>query len=78
VHAFAGGEPVGGFDVGDLGEADVPSATPERGRNDEEWVERSFDLPARMATARTPIELRAAPEAITTFHYWCSTVDPIP
>jgi hypothetical protein len=78
VHAFAGGKPVGGFDVGDLGEADVPPATPERGRNDEEWVERSFDLPAGIATARTPIELRAAPEAITTFHYWCSTVDPIP
>jgi hypothetical protein len=58
--------------------ADVPSAPPERGRNDEEWVERSFDLPAGIATARTPIELRAAPEAITTFHYWCSTVGPIP
>ncbi|HVR03893.1 MAG TPA: hypothetical protein VMT47_17275 [Polyangia bacterium] len=60
VLALAGGEPAGAFDVGEDAEDD-----------DDHWVERSFDVPAAVAAPRTPIELRAAPEAITTFHYWC-------
>jgi hypothetical protein len=66
VLALAGGEPAGAFDVGEDGEDD-----------DTQWVERSFDVPAAIAAARTPIELKAAPEAITTFHYWCYAVEDL-
>jgi hypothetical protein len=37
---------------------------------DDDWVERSFDLPARIAAVRTPLELRVAGGVISTFHYW--------
>jgi hypothetical protein len=60
VHVLAGGEPIGAFDVGD----------------DEDWVERTFDVPSGAAGARTRIELRASGGAMTTFHYWFATVTP--
>ena len=37
------------------------------------WVEREFTVPASLASARTPVELRASGGAITTYHYWCFT-----
>jgi hypothetical protein len=54
VYVLVGGEPVAAFDVGD----------------DQDWVERSFEVPARVVAARTQIELRASPGTVTTFHYW--------
>ena len=35
------------------------------------WVERSFDIPARLAGARTLIEIQAVGGPLTTYHYWC-------
>jgi hypothetical protein len=57
VRVLANGEPVGAFDV----------------RGDADWVERAFEVPAKTATARTSIELRAVGAPITTFHYWCTS-----
>jgi hypothetical protein len=37
------------------------------------WVEREFQVPASVAGARTPVELRASGGALTTYHYWCFT-----
>ncbi|MDP9001985.1 MAG: hypothetical protein M3O46_17970 [Myxococcota bacterium] len=37
---------------------------------DDEWVERSFEVPARIAAKVTRIELRVAGPPISTFHYW--------
>jgi hypothetical protein len=37
------------------------------------WVEREFTVPASLASARTPVELRASRGALTTYHYWCFT-----
>ena len=56
VRVLAGGEPVGSFDAGE----------------EEDWVERSFDLPPSLASARTRIELFVAGGEITTYHYWCA------
>jgi hypothetical protein len=47
------GKPVTGFDV----------------EGEEDWEERSFDLPRGLAGERTPIELRFSGE-VTVFHYW--------
>ena len=55
VTIFAGNLPVDRFDIPD---------------DDEDWVERSFDVPAEAATSATPIELRATQGTLTTFHYW--------
>ncbi len=54
VGVWANGEPVDTFDVGD----------------DEGWVERAFEIPAPVASARTRIELRVGGGTLTTFHYW--------
>jgi len=48
---------------------DEPIASFEGGGNDD-WVERSFDIPARVVSARTRIELRVEGGTLTTFHYW--------
>jgi hypothetical protein len=56
VRVHANGTPVGGFAVGEDGD----------------WVERAFDIPAAVTTARTSIELRAVGGPVTTFHYWCA------
>jgi hypothetical protein len=52
---LAGGEPTGEFDLGDAGGA---------------WVERTFDVPRQLASARTHIELRMSGGHVTVFHYW--------
>ncbi|HEY8040506.1 MAG TPA: hypothetical protein VIF15_11960, partial [Polyangiaceae bacterium] len=57
---LANDEPVGAFEAGD----------------DEDWVERTFVVPARLAGPRTRIELRASGGAVTTFHYWFAAVTP--
>jgi hypothetical protein len=57
VRVLAGGETVGAFDAA----------------SDDDWVERSFDVPAATAGERTPIELRAVGGEIDTFHYWCAS-----
>jgi hypothetical protein len=57
VRVLAGGEPVGSFDAA----------------SEDDWVERSFDVPAAAAAARTPLELRAVGGEIDTFHYWCAS-----
>jgi hypothetical protein len=57
VRVLANDEPVGQFELG----ADDP-----------DWVERSFEVPARLASAHTRIELRVGGGALTVFHYWFS------
>jgi hypothetical protein len=54
VQVLANGRAIASFDVGD----------------DQEWVERSFEVAAHAATERTQIELRVSPGTMTTFHYW--------
>ena len=54
VRVWANEAPVDTLDMGD----------------DPGWVEKSFQVPAVAATARTRIELRAEGGALTTFHYW--------
>lgn len=54
VSVLANGEPISALDVGDS----------------DDWVERSFAVPATIAARHTRIELRVAGPAITTFHYW--------
>jgi hypothetical protein len=54
VRASANGEPVGSFDLGP----------------DDDWVERSFDIPPTIAGERTRIELSTDDGLLTTFHYW--------
>jgi hypothetical protein len=55
VRILAGDEPLAAFDLD--GE-------------EEDWVERSFEVPASVASARTPIEVRVGRSPITVFHYW--------
>lgn len=57
VRVLADGAPIATFDVGDA----------------QDWVERSFDVPASAARARTQLELRASGGPITTYHYWFLT-----
>jgi hypothetical protein len=42
---------------------------------DDDWSERGFDVPARLAREQTHVELRAAGEPVTTFHYWFVTAE---
>jgi hypothetical protein len=60
VWILANGEPVGAFDLGE---------------DDDEWSERSFDVPAGVARDPTRIELRVGGGAVTTYHYWFVTPD---
>jgi hypothetical protein len=55
VRILADGEPVGGFDFGD---------------DDDDWSERSFEVPASLARDGTRIEVRVGAGAVTTYHYW--------
>jgi hypothetical protein len=55
VRVLANGRPAGDFDT----------------TSDDEWVERTFDVPAEAASPRTSIEVRAVGGDIETFHYWC-------
>jgi hypothetical protein len=57
ASVWAGDEPLGKLEV------DFASG----------WVEREFQVPASVAAARTPVELRVSGGAITTYHYWCFT-----
>jgi hypothetical protein len=54
VNVMANARHVAAFDIGD----------------DASWVERSFDIPAEVASADTRIDLRAGGGTLTTFHYW--------
>jgi hypothetical protein len=56
VRVLANGRPAGSFD------ADA----------DDDWIERTFDVPAEVASPRTSIEVRAAGGDIETYHYWCA------
>ncbi|MDP9036459.1 MAG: hypothetical protein M3O50_16785 [Myxococcota bacterium] len=38
--------------------------------DEENWVERSFEVPARVAGPETHVEMRADPDPLTTYHYW--------
>jgi hypothetical protein len=58
VRVLAGDQPVAAFDLD--GE-------------EEDWVEKAFDVPASVASARTPIEVRVGRSPVTTFHYWFLT-----
>jgi hypothetical protein len=58
VRVLAGGEPVGAFDASS---------------DEDDWVERAFNVPAAAAAERTPIELRTAGGDVETFHYWCAS-----
>jgi hypothetical protein len=62
VRVLASLEPVAAFDVGD----------------DDDWVERAFELPASAVRALTTLELRAVRdrEPVTTYHYWCASAPP--
>jgi hypothetical protein len=57
IRVLANGEPIGALELGD----------------DEDWVERTFEVPAGVASEQTHIEVRVAKGAITTFHYWFVT-----
>ncbi|MCL2450228.1 MAG: hypothetical protein FWD17_14880, partial [Polyangiaceae bacterium] len=64
LHVFAGGEPVAtvfGVEPPDPEEPDAP---------DDEWVERSFDIPAGVAGPHTVVEIRVSGGPATVFHYW--------
>lgn len=55
VRIVANGEPVGEFT---LREEDV------------DWVERTFEVPSKLAAPRTVIELHVQGAPLTLFHYW--------
>jgi hypothetical protein len=46
--------------------------------DDDDWVERSFDIPEGVTKERTQIELRFAGGAVTTFHYWFAAMGQQP
>jgi hypothetical protein len=54
VHVSANGAPIGTLDVGD----------------EDDWVERSFEVPPSVAGEQTHIELSTDAPSMTTFHYW--------
>jgi len=41
--------------------------------DDDDWVERSFDIPSERTRDRTHVELRVEGAPVTTFHYWFVT-----
>jgi hypothetical protein len=57
VQILANGEPASSFDLED----------------EDDWVERSFDLPASVTGPRTRIEVRIDGGPVTIFHYWFVT-----
>jgi hypothetical protein len=57
VQVLVNQRPVGTFELGD----------------DEDWVERTFDIPGASGRGPSNVELRAEGGAITTFHYWFVT-----
>ena len=54
VDVIANKRPAGTFELGD----------------DEDWMERSFEVPASSGRGPSNIELRARGGTIATFHYW--------
>ncbi len=51
-----------------------PVSTVELTDSDEDWTEHMFEVPARLAKEKTPIELRVtAGGPLTVFHYWFVT-----
>ena len=54
VQVIANEQPVGTLELGD----------------DEDWVERTFEIPAASGRGPSNVELRAEDGVITTFHYW--------
>jgi hypothetical protein len=57
VQVLANEQPIGSFELGD----------------DEDWVERAFDIPAGIGGERSTLELRSEGGVLTTFHYWFVT-----
>jgi hypothetical protein len=63
VRILANGSPVGLFET----------------TSEDDWVERTFDVPAGIAAARTLVELRTAGGEVETYHYWCTSLgNPTP
>ena len=62
VHVVANTRPVADLELGD----------------DEDWVERTFDIPAASGRGPTNVELQAVGGTITTFHYWFVIPSVIP
>jgi hypothetical protein len=59
VRVFADDKPIGAFDLGD----------------DEDWTERTFDIPSRdihlgIGGERATVELRVENGSVTVYHYW--------
>jgi hypothetical protein len=54
VSVVANGRPAGVFELGD----------------DEDWMERGFDIPPSSGRGPSNLELRAEGAVVTTFHYW--------
>jgi hypothetical protein len=59
VQVLANQQPIGSFELGD----------------DDDWVERTFDIPAGVGGERSALELRSDGGAMTVFHYWFVTPD---
>ncbi len=56
AQVLCGGQPVASFELA----------------GDEDWEERTFDVPPDAAAERTPVEVRFS-AGVTTFHYWFVT-----
>jgi hypothetical protein len=54
VAVIANGRPAGEFELGD----------------DQDWMERTFEIPPSSGRGPSSIELRATGGLVTTFHYW--------
>jgi hypothetical protein len=44
--------------------------------DDEDWAERTFEVPARLANDHARVELDVDTGAVTTFHYWFCAITP--
>ncbi|HLK35726.1 MAG TPA: hypothetical protein VKU41_03165, partial [Polyangiaceae bacterium] len=72
VRVLAKGQP-----VAVLSFADDPDGAEDEPEADD-WVERTFDIPASATAARTPIELVVEGGTVSTFHYWFVAQDVPP
>ena len=61
LHVLVGGEPVASLTSDDANADDA---------SDADWVERSFDVPARLTNGNTAVELRVSGSPATVYHYW--------
>jgi len=57
VHVIANQRPAGDFEIGD----------------DEDWAERTFEIPPGSGRGPSNLELRAEGGSVATFHYWFVT-----